>query len=617
MVIASTTDGTAQPTPPKEYPHADQPTENMNQDAWRHPPPTDEETADMAENIWRYDNLANMSPESIHMFDVWSYILGNEEMSTSSGTETTPSQEAALHGQVFSTSTESAVGVFSTSTHTVSSSDATTTPSQRAALQGFQALATKSAEMRPAPSLLAPFNMQVPPVPPNSPEKTQAIDLSSAGSAGSTVQQVLTNRRIPAYTTPTVPIAFTQPLQFDTSQDSASLGLPSQDGSSLGNPPDNSIPESYSTQWDDNTDDSGQPAGQTQDDNTRDQPGPEVFDVDPPPDQRWIYPNTPAPASQPLGVMTVSAGLTWKNWTMISIGFAAILFSTIDMNTLPKDIDSAKYGGDVQKKTKGMLNEIYESSAQVITDIKNLTPHDLAEIKMMGSIVGSLMITWGFCEHQIGNLMGNPNFRQLGNTMIFDPLRSVAALPRVSAGWGKAMLMTPGVTAFVLAYWKSPTMARWVKGGTGFPTMPYDEVMNLLQPDNQLDWELSFMEKVAEFGDAGLVAYEGMQMLNNNYGRHTTLSLVYLAVMRPYTYGLYLSGPTKEEILNWTAQKAMDQAGFDTNSDMVTRAQNGLTKALRNYVLASETFKKIKKTAQNTIGVVAMVAVLGAAYLYS
>ena len=548
-MVYQTTSFPVKPGFDKTYPHNDMTSENVNQAAERPILPTDAEAQQIAEDLWRYENLRD---EDVLMFNVWELIMGdnNQMPSTSSGETTTPSQAAALGGQVFSTSTEE-VGVFSTSTQTASVQS----------LVGFRPVLTTYSGTNTAtrlPTMPAPFN--TPPVPPNSPQKLRMRP----------------------------PISFTQPLSYQTTQDSASIGLP---------PEGSRIP---SDDFSDNTDGSNAILDLT-----------EVYDVDPPPDQRYILPHT-TPTSQPIGIMTVSAGLTWKNWTMISVGFAAILFSTIDMDTLPEDIDSREYSDDIQGKTKKMLDDIYKSGSQVITDIKNLTPQDLGEIKMMGTIVGSLMITWGFCEHQIVNLMGSASFVGLGSLAVFDP-RGFTSLPKIAPGWGKAVLMTPGIMSFVLAYWKSPVMSRWLRNKKGWPVVPYSDVMDGLQPNTYKDWDMNVLEKIATYADQGLVAYQGAQVLTGNYGRYMTLTLIHLAMIRPYTYGLYLSGPTKTDILNWSVGKLATEA----QKPYFIRAQNAFINDLRNYVLTSKTFKAIKQRAQNTIGMIAIVGIVAAVYLYS
>ena len=196
-----------QPSQDKLYPHNDQPHLNLNQDAWRHPPPTDAEVAQMAEDEWRATTLWGYSVESVFMFDVWDYILGGEQMatpSTSSGYVLSSEEQAAVgHGHILSDS--------------MSATTVTTTPSQARALYGQRIIPTSYEGVPPQPPLEpAPFNTPPLPTPFNTPEKPPRDSTApgssvqmhfderepSAYSAGSTVQQVYTDRRIPRYEIP-------------------------------------------------------------------------------------------------------------------------------------------------------------------------------------------------------------------------------------------------------------------------------------------------------------------------------------------------------------------------------------------------------------------------------
>ena len=235
-----------------------------------------------------------------------------------------------------------------------------------------------------------------------------------------------------------------------------------------------------------------------------------------------------------------------------------------------------------------------------------MTPNDVTQIKLMGTIVGSMMITWGVAESQIRAMMnGAPGFANV--RLAFDPYR-ILNLPAAVGGWGRPILMTPGIMAFVLAYWKSPAVSRWMMGSKTMPTLSYSGIMDGLQPDTQLDWDDDMLNKLASYADKGLVAFEGYQLLSRNYSRYMTLTLVHMALVRPYSYGLYMSGPSKANILGW---------GYKTADSYVREAKTAVWNQLMKYVRTSDTFQKIKAAVNQaaTIGIV--VTAIAILYYYN
>ena len=343
---------------------------------------------------------------------------------------------------------------------------------------------------------------------------------------------------------------------------------------------------------------------------------------------REYYSDDEPALPQQAAIATVAAGFSWKSWTFVAIGVGLVVFTATDIDSLGTDIDHTNYATKIVTTTKNVLKQIYKKGSQLATDISTINASDMQSFQAVSLIVGSLMITWGFCERRIVSMLNTGNFRHVGGILAYNP----RALMGPSAGfWGRAILITPNLMHKVLSYWKSPHMASWLQGNEFIKQILPEELLDGLQNSQQAEWATEFDELL--WGtDAALASWEVIVTMNNGYSHWFLSTMLHFVFLRPYSYGLYnygkkihdefyALGPSKYEKATAQVKSEYDELFnllFYVSQPTIapTIAPTPTTKPVIGTWIRGETKKPPKKQASGSGGII-ILAIAACIYLFS